>query len=133
MPHVVANPVAMVVHGSPLVVVSFRLEGNLPGARIHVRPFLSGRNFHDLHHENPTFNFAAAATKGAVTFEPYPGVPKISFLSGGEYRHQPDWYRRFEYSEEAARGLDSVEDLASPGAFMTALPRNYYGGFESFF
>jgi predicted glycogen debranching enzyme len=35
----------------------------------------------------------------------------------GHYEHRPDWYRRFLYTEEQARGLDSVEDLASPGVF----------------
>ena len=31
------------------------------------------------------------------------------------YAHEPDWYRNFLYAEERARGLDCVEDLASPG------------------
>jgi hypothetical protein len=35
----------------------------------------------------------------------------------GAYRHAPDWYRNFLYTEEAARGLDCIEDLASPGVF----------------
>jgi glycogen debranching enzyme len=35
----------------------------------------------------------------------------------GKYRHAPDWYRNFLYTEEAARGLDCIEDLAAPGVF----------------
>jgi len=38
-------------------------------------------------------------------------------LSTGNYRHAPDWYRNFLYTEEAARGLDCIEDLAAPGVF----------------
>ena len=38
-------------------------------------------------------------------------------LSTGTYSHAPDWYRNFLYTEEAARGLDCIEDLASPGIF----------------
>ena len=38
-------------------------------------------------------------------------------MSSGRYAHEPTWYRNFLYTEEAARGLDCVEDLASPGTF----------------
>jgi predicted glycogen debranching enzyme len=36
-------------------------------------------------------------------------------LSNGDYRHAPEWYRQFLYTAERERGLDDVEDLASPG------------------
>lgn len=36
-------------------------------------------------------------------------------LGSGHYEHRPEWYRRFLYAEERARGYDAVEDLASPG------------------
>ena len=38
-------------------------------------------------------------------------------LTNGLYEHAPDWYRNFRYEEEIARGLDGIEDLASPGTF----------------
>src|SRR5262249_40064556 len=44
-------------------------------------------------------------------------VPAIHCAANGLYQHAPDWYRAFDYADEAARGLDSVEDLATPGAF----------------
>ena len=31
------------------------------------------------------------------------------------------WYRNFQYSEEQARGLDFLEDLAAPGVFTFPL------------
>ncbi len=37
--------------------------------------------------------------------------------TNGVYSHGPDWYRNFLYAEERARGLDFLEDLASPGTF----------------
>jgi predicted glycogen debranching enzyme len=106
-----------VVHGSPVAIVTFKLSKPIEGAKLFVRPFLSGRNFHALHRENSDFYFTASSERGEVAFQTYPPVPKISFLSGAEYRHEPAWYRNFEYSEEAARGLDHLEDLASPGTF----------------
>ena len=86
-----------------------------------VRPLLSGRDYHALHHENPGFDFGAAVTGARVLWRPYPGVPAISAVTDGSYRHDPAWYRNFQYDAERERGLDFTEDLASPGAFTWTL------------
>ncbi len=93
-----------------------RLTGTGP-CTLTVRPLLSGRDYHALHHENPAFAFAAAVQGGNVCWRPYPGLPAIGALTNGTYAHEPDWYRNFLYAAEAARGLDDIEDLASPGRF----------------
>jgi predicted glycogen debranching enzyme len=105
------------VHGSPTVVIVFRLDRPSPDAKLWVRPLISGRDFHALHHENGALRWDVEARAGVVRFRPYADVPGVLSLTNGEYRHAPDWYRRFHYSEEAARGLDAEEDLASPGTF----------------
>ncbi|SDV49761.1 amylo-alpha-1,6-glucosidase [Chitinasiproducens palmae] len=87
------------------------------GWRLHVRPLLSVRAFHALHHENPAFDFTPDGDGSRVSWKPYPDRPAISALSNGAYRHAPDWFRRFWYAAEAERGLDASEDLASPGVF----------------
>jgi len=84
-------------------------------ARLHVRPLLSGRDYHALLRENDAFDFAARADGSNVTWRPYAALPAIVALTNGTYTHEPVWYRNFFYREEAARGLDCVEDLASPG------------------
>jgi predicted glycogen debranching enzyme len=104
-----------VPHGEPAAVVSIRLARPLPGVRLVLRPLLSGRDFHATQHQNAAFAFAPEAYENALRFAPYPGVPAVLSLSNGEYRHAPDWYRRFHYAEEAERGLDAEEDLATPG------------------
>jgi predicted glycogen debranching enzyme len=104
-----------VPHGTPAAVVSFRLTQPLPGTRLELRPLLSGRDFHGLHHENGGCNLQPQDRGGALRFAPYPGVPAIWSLANATYQHAPDWYRGFFYAEEAARGLDDQEDLASPG------------------
>jgi glycogen debranching enzyme len=92
----------------------WRHDGAGP-AMLHVRPLLSGRDYHALHHENPAFRFdPIAQSDGAVVWQPYPDLPPI-VAHGGAYRHDPLWFRQFLYTEEAARGMDCVEDLASPG------------------
>ena len=83
--------------------------------------FLSGRDFHSTHHENSAFQFETEQNGERVTFRSYDGVPAVIAYSNGRYAHEPTWYRNFLYSEEHARGLDAVEDLASPGVFEFSL------------
>ena len=107
-----------VVHGQSAVAMSWRiLRGSGGMVRLRVRPFLSGRDFHATHHENGAFRFEAAVSCETVEWRPYDGVPAVWAASNGCYVHAPCWYRNFLYAEEAARGLECVEDLASPGTF----------------
>jgi predicted glycogen debranching enzyme len=106
------------------VIVRWRLR-SLPGSvQLMVRPLLSGRDYHALHHENPGFDFGAQGTGARVLWRPYPGVPAISAVTDGSYRHEPAWYRNFQYDAERERGLDFTEDLASPGVFTWTLNGN---------
>ncbi len=103
-----------VPHRRPIVVITWRvLDG--AAAALRVRPLLSGRDYHALHQENNGFNFDAAVSGPRVEWTPYPGIPRVTALTNGEYEHGPEWYRHFLYWEEQGRGLDCVEDLASPG------------------
>lgn len=111
--------------GAPLVAMSWRLEGP-PDARrrsespgliaLCVRPFISGRDYHALHHENPGFQFEPEQRAGCgLAWRPYDGVPEIASIANADYHHEPYWYRNFLYERERARGLDCLEDLAAPG------------------
>jgi predicted glycogen debranching enzyme len=106
-----------VPQGMPAVATRWRLLDRTPRAVLTVRPFLSGRDFHALHHENPAFDFRGAVADGSVRWAPYPDVPAVTALTNGVYIADPAWYRAFVYAEERARGLDFVEDLAAPGRF----------------
>ncbi|HUL72454.1 MAG TPA: amylo-alpha-1,6-glucosidase [Vicinamibacterales bacterium] len=107
-----------VSRGSPRTVVRWQLTGRPTPAKLFVRPFLSGRHYHALHRENAAFNFDAQTSEaGVVTWHPYLGVPGIRSRSNGTYTPDPQWYRDFLYLEERSRGLDDVEDLASPGTY----------------
>jgi predicted glycogen debranching enzyme len=97
------------------------LEGR--DGTLFVRPFISGRDYHSLHHENPAFNFKPEAAGGRVVVRPYDSVPAIVFNSNGGFLAEPDWYRNFAYKEEKARGLDYKEDLAVAGFFSWDLSR----------
>ncbi len=106
-----------VAKGSSAVAVSWRLLSGSSAVALEVRPFFSGRDYHALHHENPAFRFDATESDGLQRFWPYDDVPAVAVKSNGVYSDGPEWYRNFLYAEERARGLDAVEDLASPGTY----------------
>ena len=105
------------------VLLAWRLAGGVAAARLKVRPLLSGRDFHGLMRESAAFAFDARVASGNVSWRPHADLPAIAALTNGSYEHAPMWYRNFLYREEAARGLDGVEDLASPGIFSFELNR----------
>ncbi|NOT56749.1 MAG: glycogen debranching protein [Deltaproteobacteria bacterium] len=116
-----------VCHGVSVVVLTWRLVDAREDATLWVRPFFSGRDYHALHHENSAFRFEAEVRAERLRWRPYPDVPGVAALTNGEYHHQPDWYRRFQYAEERARGLDDTEDLGTPGLlrFSLSSPRRH--------
>ncbi len=95
----------------------WRLPRRNPDVKLSVRLLFSGRDDHSLHHENPAFRFEPQRRGYGWMWVPYEGVPAVNVATNGSYSHEPDWYRNFLYAQEQARGLDSTEDLASPGVF----------------
>jgi glycogen debranching enzyme len=112
-----------VPQGSAAVAVSWRLRQPAPPAELTVRPFLSGRDYHALHHENPVCRFEPEGRGPLRVFRPYADVPAVTVFANGGYVHEPLWYRSFLYRQEVERGLDAVEDLASPGTWRWDLAR----------
>jgi glycogen debranching enzyme len=106
-----------VPHGHAAVVLRWRRVAGSGAATLRLRPLFSGRDYHSLHHENPTFDFTPQGDGALRVWTPYPGVPAVGSLANAAFSHEPTWYRNFLYSEEQARGLDAIEDLASPGVF----------------
>ena len=76
---------------------------------------MSGRDYHSLHRQNDSYNFHASVQGGNVAWKPHPNLPAVTALTNGVYRDEPEWFRNFLYDDERERGLDHVEDLASPG------------------
>ena len=110
-------------HGVSIVCVVFSVEDRRRGGTLVVRPLLTGRNPHQLHHENGDFRFEAAAAPGRWVWRPYDNVPAVILAANGAYTEAPEWYRNFHYAEEKARGFDHEEDAASPGSLRFDLGR----------
>ena len=103
------------VHDAPVTCLCWKLLSAGGPAKLTVRPFLSGRDYHGLHHSNAAFRFDAAIGAGRVGWQPYREVPGVTALHNGTYSHDPKWYFNFLYTCEQARGLDCEEDLGTPG------------------
>lgn len=102
-------------------VLRWRVDGLPPPwlvrSRLCVRPLLSIRDYHSLHRENAGFDFTPRGSAGRISWRPYADRPAVTVASNGDYQHAPEWFRNFVYSEEQARGMDAIEDLAAPGIF----------------
>ena len=104
-----------VPRGAAVVALRWRARNAPRGLRLVVRPFLSGRDAHALHHENPVGRADASAGAERVRWQPYQSVPAVVSTFNGSYIHAPAWYRGFQLDEEEARGFDHLEDCLSPG------------------
>ena len=113
----------VVPRDAPAAALSWRLGAPRDGVTLVMRPFFTGRDTHATHHENPSFRFDADVADGGVAWRPYETLPAVVARTNGSYTHDPQWYRNVQYDEERARGLDFVEDVASPGVFRWDLSR----------
>jgi predicted glycogen debranching enzyme len=109
--------------GAPRVVMTWRRETGSGAIALEVRPLMSGRDYHATHRENGAFRFQPEMTDGCCVWHPYDGLPAVTCLFNGTYRHDPQWFRQFLYAAERERGLDDTEDLAAPGVLTFDLAR----------
>jgi glycogen debranching enzyme len=101
--------------GPGQTLVRWTLAGWLADATLHVRPLLSGRDYHGLQRENGSLDFHTEQEEGHLVWRTYAHVPAVASVANGVWRDEPQWYRNFLYTSERERGLDDTEDLASPG------------------
>jgi len=105
-----------------LVIVRWKLMGAKRTPMVlRVRPMLTGREYHGLHHENGSLSTSAMISQQCVIWSPYDGLPAVRAYHSGTYRHAPDWYRHVQFPVERQRGLDYEEDWWSPGEFTFEL------------
>src|SRR5213593_4638288 len=75
-------------NGSALVALSWHLLTPGKEVKLSVRPFLSGRDYHSMHHENPAFQFEPQRSDYRIIWHPYNGLPGIVSASNGDYSQQ---------------------------------------------
>ena len=105
-------------------VIRWQVIGSPLGVKLHVKPFLSARDYHSMHHENDEMNLETRKQNGGSVWQPYSDSPEIYAESTGEFEDKPEWFRSFHYEKEAQRGLDPMEDLGCPGEFHFELDQS---------
>lgn len=83
---------------------------------LHVRLFISFRDYHGLTHRNSTLNGDINESPGSLSIQPYPNLPPLTFhFDSAVFEKSGIWFNNHEYLRELERGLDFTEDLYSPG------------------
>jgi predicted glycogen debranching enzyme len=81
-----------------------------------LRPLFACRDYHHLARASAGFHTGLHRKSDRFTLQPWdPGSRVTVCHPGGELWPDGLWYYNFSYPREAERGLDSVEDLYSPG------------------
>jgi predicted glycogen debranching enzyme len=119
------------LHDANTVALVYELVEADDPIELEVRPIVAGRDYHHLVAANADIDSRAVAIRSdAIAVAPYPGVPRLTMsLTAGRFDAAPAWYYNHLYPEEAARGLDSREDLFSYGRFVTTLKPGRIVGF----
>lgn len=112
-------------HGRDEVIVRYRLRGpEHEPLSLELYPFTPMRDYHSV---TRAFHgsYSVGEIREFVTVDAYADGPRL-WLSAERLDHgkgmawtrHPDWWYGFHYAEDAARGLESTEDLFVPGWFQ---------------
>ena len=123
LPSGVLEQTIALVHGHNAVVLRYVWRG-AEAVRLGLRPLLALRPFHGLVREHGSMVQSVELRQGEVRVRPVPALPRVVFGHQATFVGSPDWWRRFEYLAEQARGLDFQEDLWTPGEFTQHLVPN---------
>ncbi len=89
---------------------------------LELRPFFAGRGIHELMAGGSDRVWVPGGEAPSSWLFTAPGDPAVAIgVPGGIFAPAPDWWRRFEYRMERARGYDFREDLFTPGVLRVTL------------
>jgi predicted glycogen debranching enzyme len=95
--------------------------------KLRLRPFLAFRNKHSLSEANMFADGHSHTVRGGVKCRLYNDFPWLYMQTDCHdtcyFVAAPDWYYKFEYLEEKARGYPYEEDLLTPGYFETTIKK----------
>src|SRR5690606_39826446 len=89
--------------------------------KLTVKPLLPMRPIHDLRNEHGGFIQKVNLKPKTVTIQPVRELPPVVFGHEGLFMGSPDWWRRFECSEDMRREVHYQEDIWTPGTFELTL------------
>lgn len=103
------------------VAVRYTLRGGAGTLRLW--PFVALRDFHGLRKVHQPHRIAFATIPGGVAVEDHvPASHAVHMVSReAVFEPKPQWWYRFCYRAEIARGQEGFEDLYTPGNFVVVL------------
>jgi predicted glycogen debranching enzyme len=102
--------------GASVSYLTLALKRASAAARVELRPLTAYRDLHA--HEHGGRAFAVDARPSGCTLRAFDAARPFHLeLDRGRFAGGGDWYWNFFHREEAARGLDALEDLFVPGVF----------------
>lgn len=108
------------IHSKAQLLIRYTLVEATSDTRLRLRPFLAFRDKHALSQSNMFADGHSYPVNNGVRCRLYSDMPWLYMQTGredAEFVAAPDWYYRFEYAEEKARGYPYQEDLLTPGYF----------------
>jgi predicted glycogen debranching enzyme len=106
--------------GANLTYLTLGLERGSATARIELKPLTAYRDLHS--EERGGRPFTVDARESGCTVRAFEGARPFHLeMDRGHFAGAGEWYRHFFHREEAARGLDALEDLFVPGVFHAEL------------
>ncbi|MFB3891321.1 MAG: amylo-alpha-1,6-glucosidase [Phycisphaerae bacterium] len=103
------------------VAIRYTIKGG--PATIDLWPFASMRDYHGLRKASEPHQMTFQSTLGGISIQDRMLSQQALFLSAGDgpFTPRPQWWYRFCYRIDIARGQDGFEDLYTPGCFTCAL------------
>jgi predicted glycogen debranching enzyme len=106
--------------GANVSYLTLDLKRASAAARIELKPLVAYRGLHA--HEQGGRPFGVEARAAGCTVRAFDGARPFHLnVDRGGFTAGHEWYWKFFHREEAARGLDALEDLFVPGVFRAEL------------
>ena len=106
--------------GANVSYLTLQLSRASAAARIELKPLAAYRGLHA--HEHERGGFAVEARAAGCTVRAFEGARPFHLeVDRGDFTPLNEWYFKFFHREEAARGLDALEDLFVPGVFRAEI------------
>lgn len=106
--------------GANVSYLTLDLKRASAAARVELKPLTAYRELHA--HERGGRPFGVEARAAGCTVRAFEGARSFHLeVDRGDFSALPEWYWKFFHREEAARGLDALEDLFVPGVFRAQI------------
>ncbi len=102
------------------VAIHYEITNPRRAGQLLIRPFVALRDFHALRCVDQPSRFRVETTPDGMVIEDQEiaAPPLQLFSQRANFQADPQWWYRFQYRMDLARGQDGAEDLYSPGVFI---------------